>query len=212
MPTFAVHYSIKNKVKMIPDNDPTKRITVEIADLKVSSYSGGAYALVLKEVSTISPRYFSIVIGSYEAQAILIAMKGIKTPRPLTHDLFVSFLIETDYKIVYVFIYKVVDGIFYSKIYFHNDESGKSVLLDSRTSDAISMALRCKVPIYATESVISYSVDLERNVEENFTNQYFEHQMAINELQEELKIAIKSEDYERASTLRDQIKNLKENI
>lgn len=127
-----------------------KRITLQVLGLSYSQLQSGAYALILAE--TDGPRRIPVVIGAPEAQSIAIVLEGIRTPRPLTHDLFVSFAHAFGVKLKEVYIYKFEDGIFSSELTFTDGE--RSVVIDARTSDAIALALRTGTPIYTTPEIV----------------------------------------------------------
>lgn len=119
--------------------------------ISYSQLQTGAYALLLSEEN--GPHKIPIVIGAAEAQSIAIKMEGITPPRPLTHDLFVSFAHAFGVKLIEVFIYRFEDGIFYSELTF-TDGDGRTIQLDARTSDAIAIAMRTHTPIYTTQAVV----------------------------------------------------------
>lgn len=127
------------------------RIKLRIMGISYSQLQSGAYALLLSEEN--GHHKIPIVIGSAEAQSIAIKMEGIIPPRPLTHDLFVSFAHAFGVKLTEVFIYKFEDGIFYSELTFSDGE--RTVQLDARTSDAIAIAMRTHTPIYTTPEVVT---------------------------------------------------------
>lgn len=127
-----------------------KRIRLYVLGLSFSQLQSGAYALVLAEES--GPRRIPVVIGAAEAQSIAICLEGIRTPRPLTHDLFVSFAHAFGVSLTEVYIYRFEDGIFSSELTFSDGE--RTIRIDARTSDAISIAMRTHAPIYTTEDII----------------------------------------------------------
>lgn len=127
-----------------------KKVKLRVQGLTNSQIQSGAYALILAEETGM--RRIPIIVGIAEAQSIAIALEQIKPPRPLTHDLFVSFARSYDIALREVFIYKFEDGVFYSELIF--DREGTSVILDSRTSDAIAIALRVGCDIYTSEEII----------------------------------------------------------
>lgn len=118
--------------------------------LSYSQLQSGAYALILAEDR--GPRRIPVIIGAAEAQSIAIILEGIRTPRPLTHDLFVSFAHAFGVKLKEVFIYRFEDGIFSAELNF--SDGTRSVQIDARTSDAIALALRTHTPIFTTKSII----------------------------------------------------------
>lgn len=132
-------------------NDDEKRISLHVLGLSCSQLQSGAYALVLAEDN--GPRRIPVIIGEGEAQSIAIALEGIRTARPLTHDLFVSFAHAYGVRLKEVFITRFADGIFYSQLTFC-DNDGRYVTMDARTSDAVAIAMRTGTPIYTTEEIV----------------------------------------------------------
>lgn len=115
-----------------------------------SQIQSGAYALILAEEEGL--RRIPIIVGTSEAQSIAIALERITPPRPLTHDLFATFVQAFGVHLQEVFIYKFEDGVFYSELLF--DDGVRQVRLDSRTSDAIAIALRVRCGIFTTEQIV----------------------------------------------------------
>lgn len=128
----------------------TDRIRLKVLGLSYSQIQNGAYALILAQVG--GPIRIPVVIGAPEAQSIAMKMEGITPPRPLTHDLFTSFAHAFGVKLQEVFIYKFEDGIFSSEMTFTDGD--RTITIDSRTSDAIAIAMRAKAPIYTTRSIM----------------------------------------------------------
>ena len=126
------------------------KIRIHVMGLSYSQLQSGAYALILAE--DVGPRRIPVIIGASEAQSIAIVLEGIHTPRPLTHDLFVSFAHAFGVKLKEVYIYRFEDGIFSSELTFSDGD--RTVSLDARTSDAISIALRTHTPIYTSEEIL----------------------------------------------------------
>ena len=127
------------------------KVRIHVLGLSVSQLQSGAYALILAEDD--GPRRIPVVIGEPEAQSIAIVLEGIRTPRPITHDLFVSFAHAFGVRLREVFIYRFEDGIFYSQVTFRNDE-GHEVVIDARTSDAVALALRTDTPLFTTADIL----------------------------------------------------------
>ena len=127
-----------------------KRIRLRVLGLSYSQIQSGAYALILAQVG--GPYRIPVVIGAAEAQSIALRMENVTPPRPMTHDLFVSFAHAFGVKLVEVFIYRFEDGIFSSELTFTDGE--RSVSIDSRTSDAIAIAMRTGAPIFTTPEII----------------------------------------------------------
>ena len=162
-----------------------------------------------------------IVIGTNEAQSIAIAIeKEIKPPRPLTHDLFKNFCVRFDIKIKQVIIHKLVDGVFYSSVICERD--GIEEIIDSRSSDAIALAIRFEAPIYTYENILEKAgvvIKVEKEIDEKsllkelFSDENSEvensdlKEKTTKELEELLKIAVQNENYESAAKIRDEISN-----
>ncbi len=187
------------------------KIRLNILGLSVSQTQSGAYALVLAEEN--GERRIPIIIGPVEAQAIAIQLEGLKPPRPLTHDLIKNIAIAFDIVLLEVTIYKLEEGIFYSELLC--EMNGKEVVIDSRTSDAVALALRFKCPIYTTEQILTKSGivlnsdkdlphgDFAPDVTEPSGSPFANY--SAQELEEMLNEAIQNEDYEKASIIRDEI-------
>lgn len=158
-----------------------------------------AYALVLEEVG--GDRKLPIIIGALEAQAIKIVMMEYKMPRPLTHDLFLTLLKELGTNLMKVLIYKVKDGVFYSNLFL--EKEGKEIKIDSRTSDAIALAMRWGCPIYTTAEIIESE---QLHEEGNTAFSVNVNVVDLKVLREALAKAVEEENYEQASRLRDEIK------
>ena len=146
-------------------------------------------------------RLLPIVIGQWEAQSIAWNMQGIKMQRPMTHDLFKTFLNSADIKMEKVVINNLKENTFYATIALKLN--GHDIEIDSRPSDAIAIALRLQAPIFVMEDVFeraSVKVDSELEV--------VEPDSEIDKLNSELKEAIEKEEYEKAAKLRDKIKEI----
>ncbi len=194
------------------------KIRLNILGLSVSQTQSGAYALVLAEEN--GERRIPIIIGPVEAQAIAIQLEGLKPPRPLTHDLIKNMAMAFDIALLEVTIYKLEEGIFYSELLC--EMNGKEIKIDSRTSDAVALALRFRCPIYTTEEILKKSgiiLDLEnedapvRNVSDrddfgdSDVSTYAQY--SAKELNDMINEAIQNEDYEKASIIRDELKKRK---
>ncbi|QTE23887.1 bifunctional nuclease family protein [Polaribacter cellanae] len=197
-------------------------IKLTIKGISYSQTQSGAYALVLSEME--GTRTLPIIIGAFEAQSIAIALeKEIRPPRPLTHDLFKTFSDRFLITIKEVIIHKLVDGVFFSSLICERE--GVEEAIDTRTSDAIAIAVRFQAPIYTYENIldkagvylkieeelaINETTDIESNtidiedlesntVKSNFSN------LSIPELNEQLNKAVEDENYELAAKIRDEI-------
>ena len=126
-----------------------KKVKLKVQGLTNSQMHSGAYALILSEEG---PRRIPVIVGVSEAQSIAIALEELKPPRPLTHDLFVAFVKACNMQLKEIFIYKFEDGVFYSEM--HLSDGFRDIRIDSRTSDAVAIAIRMKGDIYILESII----------------------------------------------------------
>lgn len=191
-----------------------KKIGLEIVGLSYSQTQSGAYALVLAEQE--GQRRLPIIIGGFEAQAIAIELEDMTPSRPLTHDLIKSFADSFSVKVNEVLIYNLIEGIFYAKLIC--DREGKKVEIDTRTSDAVAIAVRFKCPIFTYEFILEDAgIILDEEEEKTQAKpkpssksiQEKEKKgiasLKLSELKEKLQHAIDTENYEEASKLRDEI-------
>lgn len=196
-----------------------KKIQLDIVGLSFSQTQSGAYALVLGESK--GKRRLPIIIGGFEAQAIAIELEKITPSRPLTHDLFKSFADGFNITVKEVIIYNLVEGIFYAKLICENED--REVEIDGRTSDAIALAVRFKCPIYTYEFILSTAgiiledgaiVDPGTKDEpvagEKPAKKEDYKSLSESELKELLKSAVESENYEKASKIRDELNKRKQ--
>ncbi|WP_455669530.1 bifunctional nuclease domain-containing protein [Phocaeicola sp.] len=174
-------------------------VELKVHDMSSTLQPADAYALVLEEVN--GERKLPIIIGAVEAQAIKVEMMEYKPPRPLTHDLFLTLMKEVGIELKKVLIYKVKDGVYYSYLFI--DKEGQEFKIDSRTSDAIALAMRCGCPIYTTDEIIESEQLIEAG-DKAFTVKV--NMLSIDILKESLAKAVEEEDYEQASHLRDEIR------
>ncbi|MFV0483486.1 MAG: bifunctional nuclease family protein [Bacteroidales bacterium] len=128
------------------------RISLNILGVTPTQTQTGAYALILGEQE--GTRRLPIIIGQYEAQGIIVQHENIKLPRPITIDLLAELIDIMKLTVLEVFISRLENGVFYSEISLENKELNKKIVLDSRTSDAIQLALKFSVPIYTNETVM----------------------------------------------------------
>lgn len=192
------------------------KVKLNVLGISYSQTQSGAYALVLSEEE--GKRRIPIIIGGFEAQAIAIQLEGLTPPRPLTHDLFLNFSKSFGVELIDVQIYKLEEGVFFSKL--HCDNGKKEVYIDARTSDSIALALRFNCPIYTTEDILE-KAGIVLDIEEGETGpmpekeetdqskdtevQALKH-LSLAELNMLLDEAVLKEDYEKASRIRDEIK------
>ena len=196
-----------------------EKVQVDIMGLSPTPAPGsGGYALILKEVG--GERRLPIIIGSFEAQHIALELEGIKPPRPLTHDLLRNIIEQLGFSVNYVYINELRDGTFFAKIRMDVASLDE---IDSRPSDAIALALKFAVPIYVSEEVMNeVSFTPEKEDLESEQSQEKEKEKTVEQIPDDvdpylkklkqlkfaLKSAVEKEDYEKAATLRDEIKKL----
>ena len=182
-------------------------IQLNISAIRQSDSQNNAYVLLLNE--TVGKRQLPIVIGWCEARAIAVALDNKEqTERPLTHDLFKSFGDSFNITIKKIVIHKLVEGVFHSTFYCKNIASNEETEIDARTSDAIAIAIRFSCPIFTYEEILSRAAILINDPSKH-TKKEKEKEISmysLKELQESLQEAIKIENYEKASVIRDEIK------
>ena len=200
-----------------------KTVQLNIIGLTYSQSQSNAYALLLGEEN--GPRRLPIVIGAYEAQSIAIALEEKNTPpRPLTHDLFTSLSLSYNIYLKEVVIHKLKEGIFYSYLVFELDGDIKQ--LDSRTSDAVALALRFNCPIYTNESILDKAgiildedkakntILIETSITETDPIKLDEvaklkssnfSRLSETALNKRLNLALEKEEYELAALIRDEL-------
>jgi uncharacterized protein len=192
-----------------------KRVKLKVMGVSYSQTQSGAYALLLIEEN--GERRIPIIIGGFEAQSIVIKLENLEPPRPLTHDLFRMVSDEFGIYISEVMIYKLEEGVFYSRLICSNGT--KEVAVDSRTSDAVALALRFSCPIYISEDILEkaqltnsssendFTVSGEEDAADEVTEGYAS--LSDEELFRIIDDAVKTEDYEKAASVRDELEKRK---
>lgn len=201
-----------------------KKIDLEIFDISHSGTNSGAYAMVLVEKG--GNRKIPIIIGSSEAQAIAIELENMKPSRPLTHDLYKNTLTSFNMTVTEVLIYNYNEGIFFAKVIVTDGE--RIIEIDSRSSDAVAIAVRFRIPIKCDETILqnmgidpsedSTSEDeLDEDGEivfdavvedEEKPSKKINKAEELKELRDKLNQAIENEEYEAASMLKIAIEKL----
>lgn len=190
-----------------------------IRGISYSQTQSGAYALLLEHEETSVK--LPVVIGNFEAQSISLGLeKDLKAPRPLTHDLFSKFVTSTHYTLDSVIIYQIIDGVFFSNLNFKNTDTGEKLILDARTSDAVAMAVRFDAPIYTTEQVLNEAgilLEIENNDIPLPEMDERDEESDISKLNSEelyalLDEAVKTEDYDLAMEIQQEIKRRNKKI
>lgn len=198
-----------------------KKIELEIVALSHSITQTHSYAVVLGEVDGL--RRLPIVIGGFEAQAIAVALERMQPSRPLTHDLFANFMTTFGIELTEVVIYKLEEGIFFSKLMCRHD--GDNIEIDSRTSDALALAVRANCKVYTYEKILDAAgLYLEQSeggepaadsksaavpIGNKSSGDSDMKKMSLDELNTLLHNVLEQEDYVRAIHIRDEINSRK---
>jgi bifunctional DNase/RNase len=186
-----------------------QKIELEIVALSHSITQSNSYAVILGEINGL--RRLPIVIGGFEAQAIAVALENMHPSRPLTHDLMKNFMTAFDLVLQEVYICDLQEGIFYSKLVCHNNHD--TLEIDSRTSDALALAVRFGCPIFVYEHILDQAglaneknekVDIQTTVTKTSERSDLA-KLSLAELNELLNEVLEQEDYIRAIDIRDEI-------
>ena len=192
-----------------------KKIELEIVALSHSITQTQSYAVVLGEINGL--RRLPIVIGGFEAQAIAVALERMSPSRPLTHDLMKNFMTAFNVNMHEIVINDLQEGIFYSKLVCSSEND--TVEIDSRTSDALALAVRFGCPIYTYDNILDQAgvmMDEENNPKQEMSANIPASSigkndslrtMSLEELNVLLTEVLESEDYIRAIAIRDEIKS-----
>jgi len=187
-----------------------KKAKLKVIGISYSQTQSGAYALIMAEEN--GNRRLPIIIGGFEAQAIVVKLENLTPPRPLTHDLLLLFAREFGISILEVMIYKLDDGVFYSNLVCNNGE--KEILIESRTSDAVALALRFGCPIYIAEEILDkagITINLSTGTISDVGHGDTKYGGYSNdELSKLIAEAVKKEEYEKAAVIRDELERRKQ--
>jgi len=198
-----------------------KLIQLDVKGISFSETQTGAYALILSESK--GDRKLPIIIGGFEAQSIAIALEQeVKPSRPLTHDLFKTFADRFSIYVKQVIIHKLVDGVFFSSLICERDKIEE--IIDSRTSDAIALALRYNAPIFTYDFILkkagfssSTATGVKKFSEDNWIQNFVAEQSRLSEMEEDIKklsitklkkllqTLVSQENYEKAARVRDEL-------
>ena len=191
-----------------------KKIELEIVALSHSITQTHSYAVVLGEINGL--RRLPIVIGGFEAQAIAVALERMNPSRPLTHDLMKNFMMAFNVELHEIVINDLQEGIFYSKLVCSTEKD--TVEIDSRTSDALALAVRFGCPIYTYDNILDQAgVLMEEDNKKKKTSPVTTeiggndelNALSLEELNTLLNEVLEQEDYIRAIAIRDEIKSRK---
>ena len=192
------------------------KIKLDLVGITYNQIESGVYAVILQQSG--GSRRIPIIIGFPEAQAIECKLQEVITPRPLTHDLMVNVLSSFGIMLKEVNIHKLPNGVFAAELVL-NDGS-RTHVVDSRSSDAIALAIRVGAPIYTTWEVLeeagfepgdaSAEKDKEVENEENVADKSTDiggdlSNKSIEQLQTEMQLAAEKEDYELAASIKAEI-------
>jgi bifunctional DNase/RNase len=201
-----------------------KKIELEIVALSHSITQTHSYAVVLGEMNGL--RRLPIIIGAFEAQSIAVALENMHPTRPLTHDLMKNFMIAFEIDLLEIIICNLQEGVFYSKLVCSNDRD--TVDIDSRTSDAIALAVRFGCPIYTYENILENAGIMMEDTGSKKKKKPAEevpslpaestsgkaaseelHSYSVDQLKNLLNEVLEQEDYLKAIAIRDEINNRK---
>ena len=182
------------------------RVKLKVLGITYSQVQQGAYALVLEQVG--GPYRIPVVVGVPEAQAIAVRLENIVPPRPMPHDIMVSMSHGFGISLDEVFIYKFDDGVFLAELHLSSDD--RSISIDSRTSDAIALALRTGAPIYTTQEILEQTgfiipddeIKKGSSVADEEPAELRLDKLAIVELEKMLAGCVEREEYERAAEIK----------
>ncbi|MCC7029698.1 MAG: bifunctional nuclease family protein [Chitinophagaceae bacterium] len=197
----------------------SKKLELEIVALSHSVTQAHSYAVVLGEVNGV--RKLPIVIGGFEAQAIAVALENMQPTRPLTHDLMKNMMLATQLQLVEVLIHKINEGIFYAKLICQT--GSETIEIDSRTSDALALAVRFDTPIFTYESILdSAGLQMDETTPKKAVREEDKkskiklstlasdlNKLTLAELQKQLSEVLETEDYIKAAQIRDEINSRK---
>jgi bifunctional DNase/RNase len=194
-----------------------QKIELQVSRIVHSFAQNNSYTVLLSEVK--AKRKLPIVVGTFEAQAIAIQLDKLQPPRPLTHDLIKNMLDAFDIFLKEVYIYNILEGVFYARLICIKD--GEEVQIDSRTSDAIALALRFNCLIYTNTTIMDIaSITVESSTDEiadeivatpeDTEDEVTEFQLYTNtELEHMMNESLENEDYEKAALIRDELSKRK---
>jgi hypothetical protein len=194
-----------------------KKIELEIVALSHSITQTHSYAVVLGEINGV--RRLPIVIGGFEAQAIAVALERMQPSRPLTHDLMKNFMLAFNVELLEIIISDLQEGIFYSKLVCYTETD--TIEIDSRTSDALALAVRFGCPIFTYENILdSAGIMMEDTAPKKRKGKQEAEtvssagssdfrSMTLEQLQTLLNEVVDQEDYIKAIAIRNEIESRK---
>ena len=178
---------------------------IPVKVLKISYHpESRSYAVILKEIA--GDKCLPVIVGSFEAQSIALAIEVVDTPRPLTHDLICDVITGIDGSLKTVRVSHLQDGVFYAQMELESDDIGNRII-DARPSDAIAVALRMNAPILVARRVLE-EAGVKEDTLKNENQPRNKPNLSLKALKEKLKKAVEEEEYEIAAKLRDKISSL----
>jgi hypothetical protein len=197
----------------------SKKLELEIVALSHSVTQSHSYAVVLGEVNGV--RKLPIVIGGFEAQAIAVALENMQPTRPLTHDLMKNMMVAFQLQLTEVLIHRIHEGIFYAKLICQSPL--ETIEIDSRTSDALALAVRFDTPIFTFENILdSAGLQMDETAPKEVGGDDDKKSkpkisstkndlsaLSVADLQKMLEDVLEHEDYIRAAQIRDEINTRK---
>lgn len=181
------------------------KVELKVMGITYNPVQSGAYALLLREVS--GPHRIPIVVGVAEAQSIAMRLENVIPPRPMSHDLMVSMMHAFGISLEEVYIYKFSEGIFMSELKL-NDGS-REISLDSRTSDAIALALRTGTPIFTTTEIVEKTgIFMEEETDSPIVHKRHKklEDLSVEDLERRMRRCVEQEEYEHAAEIQKIIK------
>lgn len=186
-----------------------KKIKLQLLGVTGNQVESGLYAVVLAEEG--GSRRLPIIIGASEAQSIQCRLQEIHTPRPLTHDLLVNIMRAFGLSLLEVDLRRLPSGIFAADLILFDGE--REITMDSRSSDAIALAVRTGSPIFTTESVmkqVAFDTSEKNNAQHRQDPSATDSEYLKTQLRHDMEKAIEREDYEEAARLKKKLSDLDE--
>ena len=178
---------------------------IPVKVLKISYHPPSrSYAVILKEIT--GEKCLPVIVGSFEAQSIALAIEVVDTPRPLTHDLICDVITGIDGALKTIRVSHLQDGVFYAQMELESEDIGNRII-DARPSDAIAVALRMNAPILVSPNVLEEAGVTESALKDK-DQAGSKPDLSLRALKEKLKKAVEEEEYETAAKLRDRIIDL----
>lgn len=190
-------------------NSDMSRCRLELVGITYNQIESGVYAVILRQAG--GTRRIPIIIGYPEAQAIECKLQEVVTPRPLTHDMMINFMEEFGIRLKEIEIRRLPSGVFAADLIFTDGSQTRTV--DSRSSDAIALAIRADAPIYTSSEVLEEAgFDPEENENHENAEETEVHppeqetsRVSVEKLRAMMQKAAENEDYEEAARLKAEI-------